>query len=50
MIKHSPNRRNCLMRQNWGNVSIAPPMLDLANIIRIDSTEWDISTLSRGRR
>jgi Ser/Thr protein kinase RdoA (MazF antagonist) len=27
---------------DWGNVCVAPPMLDLANIIRIDSTEWDI--------
>jgi Ser/Thr protein kinase RdoA (MazF antagonist) len=27
---------------DWGNVCVGPPMLDVANIIRIDSTEWDI--------
>jgi hypothetical protein len=27
---------------DWGNVCVAPPTLDLANISRIDSTEWDI--------
>ena len=25
---------------DWGNACVAPPMLDLANIIRIDSPEW----------
>jgi hypothetical protein len=25
---------------DWGNACIAPPMLDLANIVRIDSPQW----------
>ncbi len=27
---------------DWGNACVAPPMLDLANIVRIDSPEWQI--------